>query len=230
MLDPLKDGKSKIELVNYMGGDLDIVNDARASFEKSSQELNVADIKLLNYLIEHNHFSPLRGTVFKFKVKAPLMVARQWWKHSVSSSHTESQLQWNEKSLRYVAIEDDGDFYTPSSFRQQSKSNRQATEGEIGDTANMAAVATYENQCRLSFQAYQGLLALGVGREQARGILVPSVYTSWVWTASLQSVLNFISLRQGKGAQGEITAYADAVSFLIKPIVSETMKAWSKYQ
>lgn len=76
--DPLKDGKSRIELIDSMGNDLSIVNDARASFEKTSSALNDQDINLIKYLITHNHTSPFRGVVFKFKVKAPLYVCRQW--------------------------------------------------------------------------------------------------------------------------------------------------------
>ena len=76
--DPLNDGKSRIELIDSMGNDLSIVNDARASFEKSSDNLNEKDIKLIRYLIKHEHTSPFRGVVFKFKVKAPLYICRQW--------------------------------------------------------------------------------------------------------------------------------------------------------
>ncbi len=76
--DPLNDGKSRIELIDSMGNDLSIVNDARASFEKTSNKLGEKDIKLINYLIKHEHTSPFRGVVFKFKVKAPLYVCRQW--------------------------------------------------------------------------------------------------------------------------------------------------------
>ena len=46
--DPLNDGKSRIELINSMGNDLSIVNDARASFDKSSNILTEKDIKLIN--------------------------------------------------------------------------------------------------------------------------------------------------------------------------------------
>lgn len=77
-IDPLKDGKSRIELIDSMGNDLSIVNDARASFEKTSEQLNEKDIKLINYLIKHEHTSPFRGVAFKFKVKAPLYICRQW--------------------------------------------------------------------------------------------------------------------------------------------------------
>lgn len=228
-IDPLADGKSRIELVASMGGDLDIVNDARASFEKTSTELNNRDVNLINYLIKHRHTSPFRGTVFKFKVKAPLFVCRQWWKHVVASNHNDEQLGWNEKSFRYVEIEDSNEFYIPNIFRQQSKNNKQATVDNLHEDANFKAIAIYAQQCQSSYMAYRNLLDLGVGREQARGVLVPSIYTSWVWTVSLQSALNFIELRTGDGAQNEIAAYAQAIFSLIQPLVPISIEAWESH-
>ncbi|MDH6057571.1 FAD-dependent thymidylate synthase [Umezakia ovalisporum] len=228
-VDPLKDGKSRIELIAALGSDLDIVNDARASFEKTATELSDKDIKLIYYLIKHEHTSPFRGTVFKFKVKAPLFVCRQWWKHVIASNHNDEQLGWNEKSFRYVEIDDSSEFYIPKIFRQQSKNNKQATEGQLAENANQKAIAIYTQQCQTSYEAYRTLLELGVGREQARGVLVPSVYTSWVWTVSLQAVLHFIGLRRGAGAQSEIGAYAQAITSLIKPIVPVSIEAWETH-
>jgi thymidylate synthase (FAD) len=228
ILDPLNDGKSKLELIDSMGSDLSVVNDARASFEKESETLTERDEKLIRYLIKHQHTSPFRGVVFKFKVKAPLFCCRQWWKHVLASNHNDEQLGWNEKSFRYVPIDDSDDFYVPSIFRAQSSDNKQATEGSIPPYAANQAYQIYRVQCRHSFEAYQQLLALGVGREQARGVLVPSVYTSWVWTASLQATLHFIGLRKGHGAQLEIGAYALGCLDLIAPIVPVTIAAWEE--
>lgn len=225
--DPLGDGQSRIELIDSMGNDLSIVNDARASFDKTSYQLNDQDIKLINYLIKHQHTSPFRGVVFKFKIKAPLYICRQWWKHVIASNHNEEQLGWNEKSFRYVAIDDSNEFYLPTTFRKQSKSNKQATSGSLEEKQNSEAISIYKQQCETSYQAYSKLLSLGVGREQARGVLVPSVYTSWVWTVSLQALLHFIDLRRGSGAQSEIGAYAQAIVELIKPIVPVAMESWS---
>ncbi|NCJ07750.1 FAD-dependent thymidylate synthase [Synechococcales cyanobacterium C] len=226
ILDPLKDGKSCLELLAHLGSDLDVVNDARASFGKQAQVLTEKDTKLIRYLIEHQHTSPFRGVVFKFKVKAPLFVCRQWWKHVIASNHNDEQLGWNEKSLRYVAIADANEFYIPDIFRQQSPNNKQATLGALAGAEAETARTIYEAQCEASYAAYQQLLALGVGREQARGVLVPSVYTSWVWTVSLHALLHFIALRQGEGAQQEIAAYAEAILHLIAPIVPVTLQAW----
>lgn len=228
VLDPLGDGKSRLELISHMGSDLDVVNDARASFERVSETLVEGDIKLIRYLIKHEHTSPFRGVVFKFKVKAPLYVGRQWWKHVLASNHNDEQIGWNEKSFRYVPIDDGGDFYIPPAFRQQSTNNKQATEGSLDPDTTAQARALYEAQCHQSYATYRALLELGVGREQARGVLVPSVYTSWVWTVSLQALLHFIGLRLGKGAQQEIAHYAEGLLTLVEDIVPVTIAAWTE--
>jgi thymidylate synthase (FAD) len=151
-------------------------------------------------------------------------------KHVIASNHNEEQLGWNEKSFRYVPIEDSNEFYIPQTFRKQSKDNKQATEGSISPENNQKAIAIYEQQCQASYEAYSQLLELGVGREQARGVLIPSVYTSWVWTVSLQALLHFINLRRGAGAQSEIGAYAQAIVELITPIVPVAIAAWSFHE
>lgn len=223
---PLDDNKGQITLIEQFGDDLSIVNDARASFEKESLYLTDKDIKLIHYLIKNKHTSPLRGVVFKFKIKAPLFVCRQFWKHVIASNHNDEQLSWNEKSFRYVSIEDSNEFYIPSNFRLQSKNNKQATEGNLEKALNDKAIAIYQQQCESSYQAYKQLLELGVGREQARGVLVPTVYTTWIWTTSLQAALYFIQLRQENGAQQEIACYAKSIKYFLNLYVPETIKAW----
>ena len=150
-------------------------------------------------------------------------------KHVIASNHNEEQLGWNEKSFRYVSIDDSNEFYIPQTFRKQAKSNKQATSGSLETSENQKAIDIYEKQCQASYEAYSQLLELGVGREQARGVLIPSVYTSWVWTVSLQALLHFINLRRGAGAQSEIGSYAQAIAELITPIVPVTMEAWFEH-
>ncbi len=132
-------------------------------------------------------------------------------------------------SLRYVDIADQAEFYIPETFRLQSKNNRQATQGSLEEDLNNKARLIFSKQCEDSYKAYKELLDLGVGREQARGVLVPAIYTSWVSTCSLQALLHFIDLRKGEGAQQEIVKYAEAIEQLIKPIVPVTMEAWNKF-
>lgn len=229
IIDPLQDRKSQVCLIDHMGGDLSIVNDARTSFDTTHRELTEGDIRLINFLIHHSHTSPLRGSNFKFRIKAPLFVCRQWWKHVIASNHNDEQLGWNEKSFRYVSIEDPDEFYIPEVFRRQAKDNKQATEGALPEADNRLATSLYANQCRESYRTYKQLLNLGVGREQARGVLAPSYYTTWVWTCSLQALLHFIDLRKGAGAQSEIGAYAHALKELASHYFPHTIEAWDRH-
>ena len=227
MLDPLGDGKSSLRLLDSMGNSLSVVNDARQSFAAESAEWTERDGKLLRYLAKHHHTSPFRGVVFKWSVKAPLFVARQWWKHTVASTFVDDQLGWNEKSFRYCAA-DEAEFYIPIEFLQQSEDNRQASAGPLPSRSQQLAFAQYAQAVEACKQAYAGLLLTGVSKEQARAILPSALYTSFVWTCSLQALFHFISLRIGHGAQGEIVAYAKALLELGRPVAPEAFDAFAE--
>jgi thymidylate synthase (FAD) len=225
-LEPLGDGISRVVLLDSMGSSLSVVNDARQSFEAHSVEWTDRDQKLINFLIREHHTSPFRGTVFKWFVKAPLFICRQWWKHVVACTYVDDQLGWNEKSFRYCAA-DDAEYYVPDTFRKQSESNRQASEGSLSRNDQQLALRQYVQALEGCKRAYEGLLLTGVAKEQARAILPSALYSSFIWTCSLQALLHFISLRQGHGAQGEIVAYADALHTLARPVAPEAFDAFS---
>jgi thymidylate synthase (FAD) len=227
--DPLQDGMSALQLIGVMGADLDVANDARASFGKQSHEFTDKDGKLINYLASAKppHTSPFRGCVLKFKVKAPLFCCRQWWKTAVASSHVEDQLQHNEMSFRYSEITDP-EFYLPDRFRSQSTSNRQASGEDVGAGSSELMRGKFKAQYAEAYRVYELAIAEGVAREQARMVLPPAVYTSWVWTCSLQSLLNFIDLRKGNGAQEEIVAYTRILDRLVGQLFPAVHEAWAK--
>jgi thymidylate synthase (FAD) len=226
-LDPLGDGKSALCLLDSMGNSLSVVNDARQSFAAESAEWTDRDGKLLRYLAKHHHTSPFRGVVFKWSVKAPLFVARQWWKHTVASTFVDDQLGWNEKSFRYCAA-DEAEFYIPMEFLQQSEDNLQASAGPLAGTSQALALVRYAQAVEACKQAYAVLLLIGVSKEQSRAILPSALYTSFVWTCSLQALFHFISLRIGHGAQGEIVAYAKALLELGRPVAPEAFDAFAE--
>jgi thymidylate synthase (FAD) len=225
-VDPLGDGKSSLRLLDSMGNSLSVVNDARQSFDAESTEWAERDGKLLRYLAKHHHTSPFRGVVFKWAVKAPLFIARQWWKHTIASTYVDDQLGWNEKSFRYCPA-DDVDFYVPMEFMRQSEDNRQASDGPAAKREAIIAFNAYADAIQAAREAYGAMVMAGISREQARGILPPCMYTSFVWTCSLQALFHFISLRIGHGAQGEIVAYAEALLKLGKPVAPEAFDAFA---
>lgn len=228
-IDPLMDGISSVRLIDWMGSSLDIVCDARQSFDQASGEWSEKDQKLLNYLVKHQHTSPFRGVVTKWQIKAPLYVARQWWKHVIGGTFANDQLGWNEKSFRYCEA-DSEQFYMPRQFRQQSASNKQASDGPLDATMNHVAAIEYAKAIQQAKQAYAALVTLGVSKEQARGILPTCHYTSFTWTCSLQALLHFIALRDKGDAQGEIQAYAQALSNLARPLFQEAFEAFDLHQ
>jgi len=219
-----------ITLIDSMGGDLSVVNSARVSFGKKKKELTDGDIKLINYLVKNKHDSPLRHVQFQFRIKAPEFVMRQWYKHVVGIGYTdmrEVDHAWNEISGRYIEYEPT--FYRPGKFRKQSEDNKQATKDEEVECKDGARVA-YNSGIEIAYRMYQQLIEMGVGKEQARGVLPVSFYTEVYWTVSLQAVLNFISLRDHEHAQWEIREYAIAVRKLVGEICPHTMKAWDEHR
>lgn len=221
-----------IQLVDSMGSDLSVVNSARVSFGKRTEKLEGKDENLITYLAAHNHTSPFRHVQFQFHVKAPEAVARQWYKHVIGCSYSggvtgsgEKDHGWNEISGRYVDLSD-VEMYCPEQFRAQSINNRQASSGTLGDgDAQAASHAALTNHYKLCTETYRYLISIGVAKEQARLALPFGLYTEWYWTASLQAVAHFISLRQHPGAQWEIQQYAQAMEHLATSVAPYSLGA-----
>lgn len=218
----LGDNIGYLKLVSVMGSDLQIVNDARVSYDNKKTTLDEKDTKLIKYLIKHKHTSPFRGCALKFEVKCPLFIARQWWKHHVSSNYVDSQDGWNEMSLRYT---EGSEAYIPVEFRKQSSVNKQASEEHSFTNDELAELTyAYNHSIDKAIHAYHLLMKRGVCREQARGVLPAAIYTRFRWTTSLEGVLHFLSLRDSSNAQWEIQQYALAIKDAIKPSFPISLK------
>ena len=217
--------KGFVEVIDSLGSDLTVVNSARVSFGKRKEKFTDGDRKLVRYLAKYKHFSPFRHIQVQFDVKAPEFVMRQWYKHVVvietTSNSSTKDHAWNEISGRYVPVED---FYTPEIFRQQSEDNKQATEGAVKDQET--AKHHWDVAMFHAKEQYDKLLKMGVGKEQARGILPLNQYTEVYWTASFQAIMNFIELRYEKTSQWEIQEYAKVLLDIVTELFPETTKAW----
>lgn len=192
-----------VELVDSMGDDLKVVNTARVSYGKQSQDFTEKDLKLLNYLWDHEHTSPFRHCFLSFRIRAPIFVLRQWMKHQIGCS-------WNEQSARYTELKHS--CFSPDTFRVQDTKNKQSSEGAIENQDK--AFDLMNDVYELAYSNYQKLIDLGVCREQARIVLPLAIYSECIWTTSLQGLLHFIELRSDKASQYEIQLYAQAVKQL----------------
>ena len=221
--------KGYIELVDTLGDDLTPVNAARVSFGGRSKDFTDKDRRLSKFLIKHKHFSPFRHQHVMMIIKAPEFVLRQWYKHVVgietTSTHATKDHAWNEISGRYVEVED---FYYPEVWRKQSEDNKQASEGKLDDLQQKRMSMIYDTFMNQVEMAYETMIESGVAKEQARIVLPLSQYTQVWWTASFQSVMNFIELRDEPTAQVEIQEYARALKEIMLDAFPETTKLWSE--
>ena len=221
--------KGHIELVDTLGDDLTPVNAARVSFGGRSEEFTNKDKRLSKFLIKHKHFSPFRHQHIMVIIKAPEFVMRQWYKHVVGIETTSSSVTkdhaWNEISGRYVEVED---FYYPEIWRKQSEDNKQASAGVLDDLQQKRMAACYNEYMRQVEMTYDRMIEAGMAKEQARIVLPLSQYTQVWWTASFQSVMNFIELRDEPTSQVEIQEYAKALKTIMLESFPETTKLWSE--
>ena len=219
--------KGYIEVVDKLGDDLTPVNAARVSFGGRSDTFEEKDRKLSKFLIKHKHFSPFRHQHVMFIIKAPEFVMRQWYKHVVgietTSAHVTKDHAWNEISGRYVPYDE---FYEPTEFRKQSEDNKQASDGLVED--QIKATMMWREAQTKTIETYKELLDMGMAKEQARSILPLTVYTKVWWTASFQSVMNFIELRDEPTSQVEIQEYARALKEIMLDIFPETTNLWGE--
>ena len=219
--------KGYIELIDTLGDDLTPVNAARVSFGGKSNRFSQKDRRLSKFLIKNKHFSPFRHQHIQVIIKAPEFVMRQWYKHVVgietTSNHPTKDHAWNEISGRYVPYDE---FYEPTEFRKQSDDNKQASEGLIEDQKSTKLLWTTAQANSVS--AYKEMLKRGMAKEQARSILPLTVYTKVWWTASFQSIMNFIELRDEPTAQVEIQEYARALKGIMLEVFPETTKLWEE--
>ena len=208
-IDVYGDGIGRVDLVQHMGTDLTIVNSARVSFGKHKETLDEKDERLVNYLVKHKHTSTFEHNVVTLRFVVPLFVRSQHHRHRTWS--------YNEISRRYTDV--NIQFYEPSEFRTQHKSNRQASnEDDLIDPVMLAfedggkvpASSLVKRHHENSLRLFEGLIEAGVCREQARGVLPQNMYTEYYGTVNLSNLLKFIDLRTHEGAQWEIQKVAEA--------------------
>lgn len=218
--------KGYVRLVDYMGSDLSVVNAARVSFARESGEMAERDERLIKFLAKNDHTSPFRHAFVTLEVKAPLMVARQWWKYVVGSDHTMDG--WNEVSRRYV--DEEPEFYIPSEWRSATGNKKQGSGGPVGDE-ELLRLARVEMGMAIEIgkARYKWAIEEGICPEQAR-LFLPAyaMYTTWRWSASLQSVCHFLNQRLAPDAQWEIRQYAEAVYQIVRPLFPVSVDALVK--
>lgn len=194
----------EVQLLETFGSDLTVVNAARVSFAKESLTLDEKDEKLIKYLARNGHNSPFYHPQVRFRLKMPIFVAREWFRHTVGFAR-------NEVSRRYVDSEPEMFLPAVDDMRERDSNKKQGSK----DTAIAEAAAArdlIQDINERSKGTYTRLLEMGVAPELARTVLPQGMYTEFIETASLYAYARLCQLRMDPHAQKEIRDYAGAIS------------------
>jgi len=191
-----------VRLDDAMADDLSVVNGARVSFAKHKGEMDDSDAGLIRFLMRERHGTPFEHNSFRFHIRTPIFVAREWFRHRIGS--------FNEFSMRYAKATDD--FYVPEPEDVRSQVGKpgaysfETVDADVAEATREELRAVYE----AAYSAYERLVELGVARELARAALPVGAYTEFYWTVNARALMNFLSLRNSESAQREIRRYAEA--------------------
>lgn len=208
--------ESNVVLEAHCASDLSVVNAARVSFNQQVDEVTDREVGLISYLMKNHHGTPFEHGYFRFRVKTPIFVAREWFRHRVGHSY-------NEWSGRYSEMR--SEFFIPEEFREQvgkpGAYRFTALEGVGSAPADIMSEV-----CDVAARAYDELLSLGVAKEQARVILPVGTYTQFIWSSNPRSLMHFLTLRTSEHAMKEIRDCALQVEESFKDLMPVTHQAW----
>jgi thymidylate synthase (FAD) len=207
-----------VRLDGALADDLSVVNGARVSFARRKEEMDESDEGLIRFLMRERHGTPFEHNAFRFHVRCPIFVAREWFRHRVGS--------FNEFSMRYARASDE--FYVPDAEDVRTQVGKpgaysfEPVSDELAERTREKLQEVYD----AAYQTYEELVEAGVAREVARAALPVGAYTEFYWTVNARSLMNFISLRNSETAQREIRRYAEACERFLEEQMPVTYAAF----
>jgi thymidylate synthase (FAD) len=201
-----------------MATDLSVVNAARVSFARRKDAMDESDEGLIRFLMRDRHGTPYEHNAFRFHIRAPIFVTREWMRHRIGS--------FNEFSMRYAKATED--FYVPEAEDVRSQVGKpgaysfEPVSPELAETTREALRDVYEQ----AYGTYERLVEAGVARELARSVIPVGAYTEFFWTVNARALMNFVSLRAAETAQREIRRYAEACERFLAEKMPVTYEAF----
>ncbi len=212
-----EDGIGGIEVLEVFGSDLTVVNAARVSFAKEVETMTERDGKLVEFLAKHDHISPFFHPQVRLRVKMPIFVAREWFRHTIG-------LARNEVSRRYVDSRPEIWYPSTAGLRERDPKLKQGSkETPVAEAEDLVEEIRAAGEGAVIF--YESLMAKGVAPEIARSVLPQGMYTEFIETGSLAAYARIWELRTDPGAQREIQQFARALESLLMPYFPVSWKA-----
>ncbi len=203
--------------------DADIKSNPLLCEEHAGWELFArGDLGILEYLYKMGHTTPFEMAELIIEVQVPMDHWRQWIRNRTASV--------NEYSTRYSEAIDLVAATLPGEWRTQGTTNRQGSGAYLDESTGTALSLLEKDFHQQAREIYEGRLAAGVAKEQARKDLPLSTYTSARWKIDLHNLLhNFLAKRMHPHAQKEIRQYACAVAEIVKAIWPRTYALYEEY-
>lgn len=209
-----------VRLDGWLADDLSVVNSARVSFGRHKTTMDAADEGLIRFLMRERHGTPFEHNSFRFHVRCPIFVAREWQRHRVGS--------FNEFSARYAEMPQDA--YLPDHDYVRTQTGKpgaytfEPVDHSDAERARMLIQTAYDT----AFGVYERLLTGGIAKEIARLVLPVGIYTEFYWTVNARSLMNFLSLRTAPNAQQEMRDYATHIEGFFALHMPITYRAWNE--
>jgi thymidylate synthase (FAD) len=170
--------------------------------------------RLIRYLVQHQHWSPLEMVSACLEITTTRDIARQILRHRSFS--------FQEFSQRYADPTRDLNFVTREA-RLQDPKNRQ---NSVAVDDQLLQNDWYRAQQRVIYAAkreYEWAIANGIAKEQARAVLPEGLTESRLYmNGTLRSWIHFIELRSANGTQREHQEVAVACAKVIAKIFPMT--------
>lgn len=187
----------------------------------SSRDNKLEDYsRLLNYLIDHKHWSPFEHAYMTVEIKTSRAITHQLIRHR--------SFTFQEFSQRYAEVTEFEDI----ELRKQPENNRQSS-GEVFNPKIPARDSTHSNGKDVvsdflqdSNLLYSRLLNAGVARETARFILPLCTKSTLYMTGNIRSWIHFLDIRDDSHAQKEIVQVAQEVGKIFQqeyPVISQAL-------
>jgi len=205
---------SKVRLISYTQPVLDSIPDSEALIafcarvsNKSNQENWKTAPKLVKWLVEHRHWSPLEQVNVCMEITTTRAISAQIMRHR-SFSFSERSQRYTKPSISYPEL------------RMKGSSNRQ---GSLDTKANCALHTVSMEAIDKGWEAYNHLVENGVALESARMVLPMCTDTVVYMNGTLRSWVHYIQLRTEEHAQKEHREIAMECKEILKDLYPNVM-------
>ena len=201
----------KVKLVSYSTPAPDLIEDGIEDLAKlvsfcarvsnpSNQYNTGTSEKLVKYLIDNKHFSPLEMVSVCLEITTTRDIARQILRHRSFS--------YQEFSQRYADPTKDLDFVIREARLQDTKNRQNSVELDPENDGQTIMAGAWRNKQQqlldLAKDTYQWAIDNGIAKEQARAVLPEGLTVSRLYmNGTLRSWIHYLQVRSANGTQKE---------------------------